>query len=171
MTRFKSENNQAKIITGWGNNNIGAQGIVLKVNNSSSNITYVIQKNQGGTAAMTAVRPIAGIWQHLVLIAIGNRLVFYTNGILNLDQTVGTSIQASTSLFLGGRAGNQSCDMQMAEFKFYGRSPTAEEVRLDYQVGPGGLWQREPTRYKSYFAQGLNLPNRRRSSRFLGFPG
>jgi len=164
-------NNSARIILGWGNNDIAAQGIFLKVSNSSGTIRFVIQKNQSGSSNITTVLPIAGVWQHLVLNVIGNRVIFYTNGLLNLDQSFGAAVQASTSLFLGGRAGNQSCDMQMAELKFYGRSQTPEDVRLDYQVMPGGLWQREPVRNRLYFAKALNLTTRRSSSRFLTFPG
>lgn len=164
-------NNIARIILGWGNNDIAAQGIFLKVNNSSGNIRFVIQKNQGGSSNITTVLPIAGVWQHLVLNAIGNRVIFYTNGLLNLDQSFGAAVQASSSLFVGGRAGNQSCDMQVSEMKFYGRILTAQEVSGDFQAGPGGLWQREPVRRVSFFSQTLPLPFRQRSSRFLTFPG
>lgn len=46
-----------------------------------------------------------------------------------------------------------------------------DQIANWYNVKPAGLWTREPTRQRSLFGQLLASPNRRRSSRFLAFPG
>ena len=76
--------------------------------------------------------------------------------------TIGALVRTTSGQFLNG---------QVAEICVVGRALTPLETRRLYDVGPGGAWQFEPRRRSSYFAELLQLPNRRRSSRFLGFPG
>lgn len=160
--------NSSDIILGWGNNNIAAQGIFLKVDNNSGNIRYVIQKNQQGSSAITRVLPQFQRWMHLVLICNGSTVIFYTNSALNLSQSFGTTVQSSSSFFIGGRGSSQPCEMQSAEVCMWSKTLELKEVELMFQAGPGGMWQDRPRAKRSYFAQ---LINRRRQSRFLVFPG
>lgn len=48
---------------------------------------------------------------------------------------------------------------------------SADQIANWYNMKPAGIWTREPNRQRSFLGQSLVSPNRRRSSRFLGFPG
>jgi hypothetical protein len=50
-------------------------------------------------------------------------------------------------------------------------APTASEIGFIYEQGRGGGLVHEPPRRRSFFVPTLPFPVRRRSSRFLAFPG
>jgi hypothetical protein len=104
----------------------------------------------------------------------------FLNGVLDNAAFLGTirpsCFVGQTPLIIGAQAETSSTISapflgQMAEVCTWNRALTVGEIRTLYEAGPGGAWQLEPVRRVSYFAQTLPLPVRRRSSRFLTFPG
>ena len=95
----------------------------------------------------------------------------FTGGVIRPSCFIG-----ATPFLIGAQAATSSTMSnpflgQIAEVCARERVLSLSEITTLYQAGPGGAWQHEPVRRVSYFAQTLPLPFRRRSSRFLTFPG
>jgi hypothetical protein len=67
--------------------------------------------------------------------------------------------------------GNPFWNGQIDDVTLWDRFLTDAEINTLYRLGRGGGMLREPPRRRSFFVPTLPLPVRRRSSRFLTFPG
>jgi hypothetical protein len=132
----------------------------------------------GGTAVLSV--PMANAeyqnqWTHVcgVTDASGARLFFDGQLIGTRADTV--SLTRTNGLGIGYRFGVNS-DFYSGytdDFRVYGRTLTTSEVGQLYVSGRGGGLSNEPPKRRSFFVPTLPtpLPVRRRSSRFLTFPG
>jgi hypothetical protein len=112
-------------------------------------------------------------WTYLYGVFDGSKALFYANGELVglTNHTAGTGT-ASRELNIGrfGSFGGFTSIIS-DDVRLYYRGVTGSEIRQMYELGRGGGMLYQPRRPRSYFAQVLTLVNRRRSSRFLAFPG
>jgi hypothetical protein len=70
-----------------------------------------------------------------------------------------------------GYAGNFWFPGQIDDVRVFEKPLTNSESRSLYQLDRGGGLLHEPPKRRAFFVPALPLPVRRRSSRFLGFPG
>lgn len=115
-------------------------------------------------------------WNHIVgVFNSATSRTAYLNGNLLFNTTtsvfdfLGSNVRVGTGFGSGFGSGFHSG--QVASSCIWDRPLTASEIHTLYCLGPGGIWQRNPVRPRSYFAELSTLTNRRRFSRFLGFPG
>ena len=123
---------------------------------------------------------VAG-WNHAVII--GRTTAANSAMIVNGRQVAITASQDSTlsagaatrAMSIGAARTSTGITLptagQIASFAIWDKPMTIGNAQTFNNAGPGGAWQLEPVRRSSYFAELLQLPNRRRSSRFLAFPG
>ena len=115
--------------------------------------------------------PTVGVWNHYVVSKRQGVVTLYVDSIAQGTYS-GTNQNWSNegAVSIGGTSdGFANCRCAEGFVSIVGYS--AHDVAKLYSIGPAGAWQREPIRPRSYFAELLTIPNRRRSSRFLAFPG
>ena len=96
----------------------------------------------------------------------------YINGTANGTFTASASLPSMNAIrFGGGDFGARRLNGLADDLRVHRRSLTASEIRLLYERDRGGGMLREPPKRRSFFVPTLPFANRRRSSRFLGFPG
>jgi hypothetical protein len=132
----------------------------------------------GGTAVLSVSMTNAAYqnrWTHIcgVTDASGARLFFDGRLVGTRADTV--AITRTNGLAIGYRFGVNG-DFYSGftdDFRLYGRTFTTSEVGQLYLSGRGGGLSNEPPKRRSFFVPTLPtpLPVRRRSSRFLTFPG
>lgn len=117
----------------------------------------------------------AGAWHHIVCVrrngVSGMRV--YCNSVADPASATAGGNQTSTQPFnlFGNYGGTGAGNCQVAEFGIWRYAWTQNNVATYFNAGINKIWQREPVRPRSYFAELLTTPNRRRSSRFLAYPG
>ena len=145
------------------------QGCYVGTNReTSTTIRWQVGQNAEKTIASTAVNN--GNWHHFaVTISLGVAYLYF-NGVQIDSQTPG-AISGSVFRFGAEFSQNRYFDGQLDDITIFNTAPTDNEVRFIYEQGRGGGMLREPPKRRSFFVPTLPLPVRRRSSRFLTFPG
>jgi len=112
-----------------------------------------------------------GAWHHGLILNIGSSWQVYVDGLLRASKVMTTNKVSYPANI--GRADNASAYYlgQLDDVVVFNDAPTPNEIQFIYQQGRGGGLLREPPRRRSFFVPTLPLPVRRRSSRFLTFPG
>jgi hypothetical protein len=172
----------------WGNFGQYNSDVFLFVD---SNGIVSIQVNNGvdGGANTTSSLPV-GSWVHVAVVFNGSgttnaeRMKLHINGIEQTLSFTGYTVPSSTATLsntvfrLGayldpGETSAYQWNGFLDDFILFDRNTalTANEVRFIYDQGRGGGMLREPPRRRSVFVPTLPFPVRRRSSRFLTFPG
>ena len=132
----------------------------------------------GGTAVLSVAMTSAAYanrWTHVcgVVDASGARLFF--NGLQVGTRADTVSLVKTNGLGIGYRFGVNSdfYSGHTDDFRVYGRTLTTSEAGQLHLSGRGGGLSNEPPKRRSFFVPTLPtpLPVRRRSSRFLAFPG
>ncbi len=147
---------------------------------SSSGQINVAAATGGGAVGITVGPDLRdSTWHHVCTVRNGS--IVGTNGSVYLDgRLLGTanfgslSIPSTEQLQIGQRADNgfnQVFFGQLDDVILCGSPFSAAEVSFIYDQGRGGGMLREPPKRRSFFVPTLPLPVRRRSSRFLAFPG
>ncbi len=96
----------------------------------------------------------------------------FINGMANGIFTASASLPTMSSLrFGGGDFGSRKLNGLSDDLRVYNRSLTAAEIRQMHERDRGGGLSHEPPKRRSFFVPTLPVVNRRRSSRFLAFPG
>lgn len=108
--------------------------------------------------------------QQCVFVSTPKIAACYADGNLVHQATHAAAGTATTFNTIGPNS-TQRLDAYFLEILLFTRALTPDEIAASAGQGPAGMFQITPRRSRSYFAQLANLPNRRRSSRFLGFPG
>lgn len=118
---------------------------------------------------------LTGSWKLVTLVAEKTTLAIFIDGrfATSAFKSVGLSLSSCGFGIAGqyARASSYNPSRQRtAEVTIYRRPLSAREIFQAYEANPGGLWQLQPRRPRSYFAQVLTT-YRNRSSRYLCFPG
>lgn len=92
-----------------------------------------------------------------------------SGAVTTAPNSTGTPLYIGQYDFAGGT--DRSMNGGFADGCCLNRALSHSEFLQAFRAGPGGMWQLQPRRPRSYFAELLTTPNRRRSSRFLAFPG
>jgi hypothetical protein len=153
---------------------LGAFGTSFAIRFNFQNLEFTF----GGTAVLSV--PMANAqfqnrWTHVcgVADATGARMFFDGRLVGSRSDTV--SLTRTDGLGIGYRFGTNSefFSGYIDDFRLYGRTLTTSEVGQLYLSGRGGGLSNEPPKRRSFFVPTLPtpLPARRRSSRFLTFPG
>ena len=112
-------------------------------------------------------------FDHICATWTGSTVRVFVNGVsIGSASFSGTIAASTTSIYLGSasvvqRVVDGLCD----DFMILNTALTANEAELIYEQGRGGGMLREPPKRRSFFVPTLPFPVRRRSSRFLAFPG
>ncbi len=140
----------------------------------------------GATHRFTSTSAIMAstAWMHIAVTARagdGSAAKLYQNGIQlaaawtlnNGNVTLDNNLYEQTIGCFGPYNGAylQFWEGQLDDIIFFNTALTPNEVRFVYEQGRGGGMLREPPKRRSFFVPTLPLPVRRRSSRFLTFPG
>jgi hypothetical protein len=148
----------------------GSNGVDFK---NPTNVQANLSLN-GTFVTISSGVDIRGPWSHLLLGYQNGVAFFYVNGILVGSQAWANGVNALSSreLNLGrfGTFGSYS-PVRLDDITIFNAALTAGEIKFIYEQGRGGGMLREPPRRRSFFVPTLPLPVRRRSSRFLAFPG
>ena len=132
---------------------------------------------QIGNRVTTSAVFAANVWHHVVCFRLeSGTLRVMVNGLLDAGSTTTTNQSSTEPFLLGGPvagAGTLAGNCLMDDVIVFHASITANEARFLYEQGRGGGMLREPPKHRSFFVPTLPtpLPVRRRSSRFLAFPG
>jgi len=98
---------------------------------------------------------------------VGASLIF--NGRVFTSVPVSSSSAFTISFF--GQQGNQFFRGLIDDLTIFNTSISESDMQFLYEQGRGGGLLHEPPRRRSFFVPTLPFPVRRRSSRFLAFPG
>jgi hypothetical protein len=149
----------------------GSNGLDFR---SPSNVIFDVVM-QSGLIVLTSGIDIRESWHHLCGGCDGTRVFFFVNGTLVASQAnTGTLDTAYTSSEINlGRFGSfgsfAACQIDDVILFRDGLSPN--DAQFIYDQGRGGGLLREPPKRRAFFVPALPFPVRRRSSRFLTFPG
>jgi hypothetical protein len=110
------------------------------------------------------------LW-HQVTAVIQNSIFFiYVDGLLRATSAQTWSPQLG-NLRIGSSLDNARFPGLIDDVTIFNTALTPNEVRFLYEQGRGGGMLLEPPKRRAFFVPTLPLPVRRRSSRFLTFPG
>ncbi len=153
----------------------------FRMSTGTGTITFFYRDNAGNfvfPGGPTVVNN--GKWNHVVAVANGSTAQLYVNGRADGEAA---SISSGTSV-LGASTINRvtiGALGRISVIAFYSgllddaiifnTALTASEVLFLYEQGRGGGLLREPPKRRAFFVPTLPFPVRRRSSRFLTFPG
>ena len=151
---------------------LGQFGISFGLRFNFQNLEFLF----GGTSALSVAMNsaiYANRWTHVCAVAdaAGARLFFDGSLVGTRSDTV--SLAKTNGLGIGYRFGVNS-DFYSGftdDLKIYSRTLTPSEIRQMYERDRGGGLLHEPPKRRSFFVPTLPVVNRRRSSRFLAFPG
>lgn len=132
----------------------------------------------GGTAPLS-VQMLSSVfanrWTHVCGVADATGARIFFDGRLVGTRADAFSLTKTNGLGIGYRFGINSdfFSGHTDDFRLYGRTLTTSEAGQLYLSGRGGGLSNEPPKRRSFFVPSLPipLPVRRRSSRFLAFPG
>jgi hypothetical protein len=135
-----------------------SSGLAVAINGSTSNFAY--------TADSTTFDYFCATWDGATI------RMFVNSSQLGSASHSGTLSASTTAINLGGVSGLQrTVDGFVDDWRLYLRALTAPEIRQLYERDRGGGLLHEPPKRRSFFVPTLPFANRRRSSRFIGFPG
>ena len=130
----------------------------------------------GGTAPLSVNMEntsFANRWTHVCGVANANGARLFFNGVLVGSRTDTVSITKTNGLGIGYRFGVNSefYSGYTDDLRLFARTVSENETVQIFEKQRGGGLLHEPPKRRAFFVPALPLPVRRRSSRFLGFPG
>jgi hypothetical protein len=111
-----------------------------------------------------------GSWNHIASVRVGTAVSLFHNGIQVASGTLLVNDAASPDR-IGQRNSTLFYSGLADDVLIFDSALTPNEFRFIYEQGRGGGMLREPPKRRSVFVPTLPFPVRRRSSRFLTFPG
>lgn len=163
------------------NNHAAFQGYVIQSEDATTNRRFYFAWHDGisfrGNAAVATVTIPLEKWSHICYSKNGATISGYLDG-----QQVYSVATANGNIFyttpprqvnIGGVLNEPSrrWNGNLDDIRIYNRALTATEIRQLYERDRGGGLLHEPPKRQAFFVPAMPLPVRRRSSRFIGFPG
>jgi hypothetical protein len=151
---------------------IGSFGTSFSVRFNFGNLEFAF----GGTAVLSVQMPnnlFANRWTHVCGVSNANGARMFLNGVLVGSRTDTVSITKTNGLGIGYRFGvNTEFYLGYTDdLRVFARTLSENETVQIFENQRGGGLLHEPPKRRSFFVPTLPLPVRRRSSRFLTFPG
>jgi hypothetical protein len=152
--------------------------------NTDATLGFILRSASAGNRISVSTTNAAltlNFWGHVVVAYNGTSqasgVSFFANGasmaMSTTENTLTATIANSQSLLIGGRVifNDLFVNAEIDDTIIFNTALTSNEVRFIYDQGRGGGMLREPPKRRSFLVPTLPLPFRRRSSRFLTFPG
>lgn len=174
-------------ISFWNLNPFGTSGVYAALANATNGTPFLIFQNSVTSLAFANRSNVAGdssaiggawqtaVWRNLVGVSTPTSLSLFQNGvrIATTARTAAATTLNQITLGALNRAGSISnfALSSIDDVRIYRRALGPDEIGQIYGRDRGGGLLHEPPKNKTFFVPALPFPVRRRSSRFLGFPG
>jgi hypothetical protein len=155
-------------------------GSMVSELNQTGTVVFYYQSNASAFSASEVAGSIGttlnnGQWRHVIITFVPSQAAtIFVDGrqARQITSSVPSSVAInSTALTISSYAGGNFFSGQLDDIIIFNTALTLNEITFIYEQGRGGGMLREPPKRRSFFVPTLPLPVRRRSSRFLTFPG